>query len=154
MTALDERFAAVDGGDVVDAPDLSGPQMSGAGLVHWARNIVRLGDPAVCGAPEGRATRVACAVTCPACRAWMADEAWSTREQAADGPATEAAAQIAAERDQYAAEAAGLREQLAAATVLNTEQAAVIGALRAQLHAAGLNPVGQGWQQRRIGVAA
>lgn len=63
----------------------------------------------------------------------------------------ETAAQLAEEFDQYAAESAGLREQLAAATVTATEQAALIGALRAQLHAAGLNPAGSGW---RIGVAA
>ena len=46
-------------------------------LVHWARQGAPLGDPAQCGAPEGRATRVACAVTCPACIAWMHDESWT-----------------------------------------------------------------------------
>jgi hypothetical protein len=46
-------------------------------LVHWARQGSPLGDPAQCGAPEGRATRVASAVTCPACIAWMRDESWT-----------------------------------------------------------------------------
>lgn len=132
MTAIDERGAP-------------------AVFVHWARAVVPLGDPAQCGATEGRATRIACAVTCPACRAWMEDRAWTGRNEVDSDPDAQSAAQIADERDQYASESAGLREQLAAATVVATEQASLIGALRAQLHAAGVAPVGQGW---RIGVAA
>lgn len=69
----------------------------------------------------------------------------------APGFQPEAAAQLAEELDQYASESAGLREQLASALTVNTEQASLIGALRAQLHAAGLVPAGSGW---RIGVAA
>ena len=53
------------------------PEPPAEELVHWARGAVPLGDPAQCGSPEGRATRVACAVTCPACIAWMHDESWT-----------------------------------------------------------------------------
>jgi phage/plasmid primase-like uncharacterized protein len=60
--------------------------------------------------------------------------------------------EIAAERDQYAAEAAGLRERLAEALAGQTQLATLVSDLRAQLHAAGLEPVGQRWA--RIGVAA
>lgn len=60
-------------------------------------------------------------------------------------------AEVAEERDQYAAEARDMRERLAAANLTITEQSSLIGALRAQLHAAGLAPLGRPW---RIGAAA
>jgi len=120
-----------------------------AEFVHWFNTSSPLGDPAQCGSPTGRATRVASAVTCPKCIAWMNDEAWTGHTGPAD--ADTGAVQVAEERDQYAAEACGLRERLAAALVVATEQASLIGALCAQLHAAGLAPIGQGW---RIGAAA
>jgi hypothetical protein len=60
-------------------------------------------------------------------------------------------AEVAEERDQYAAEARDMRERLAAANLTITEQSDQIAALRAQLHLAGMAPAGQRWQ---IGVAA
>jgi hypothetical protein len=60
-------------------------------------------------------------------------------------------AEVAEERDQYAAEARDMRERLALATLTVTEQGSLIAALRSQLHAAGIMPTGSGW---RIGVAA
>jgi hypothetical protein len=53
------------------------PAASAAPLVHWFGSGSVFGNPAQCGADEGRATRVASAVTCPACIAWMNDESWS-----------------------------------------------------------------------------
>ena len=50
----------------------------GDGFVHGCRVGAPLGDQAQCGAPDGRATKIACAVTCPACKAWMSDAAWSS----------------------------------------------------------------------------
>ena len=52
------------------------PQDAAAVPVHWFRAGSPLGNPAQCGSQEGRATRVASAVTCPACIAWMVDESW------------------------------------------------------------------------------
>jgi hypothetical protein len=57
--------------------DEPAPAAAAAGLVHWFAAGGPLGDPAVCHSPEGRATRIASAVTCPACVAWMSDEAWT-----------------------------------------------------------------------------
>jgi hypothetical protein len=53
--------------------------------------------------------------------------------------------EIAAERD-------AMRRQLADAITTQTQLATLVSDLRAQLHAAGLEPVGQRWA--RIGVAA
>lgn len=60
-------------------------------------------------------------------------------------------AEIAQERDQYAAEARDMRDQLATANQTITEQGSLVAALRAQLHAAGIAPTGARWQ---IGAAA
>ena len=56
-------------------------------FVHWARQGAPLGDPAQCGSATGRATRVASAVTCPKCVAWMSDEAWTSRSDTFGGAA-------------------------------------------------------------------
>jgi cysteine sulfinate desulfinase/cysteine desulfurase-like protein len=60
-------------------------------------------------------------------------------------------AEVAEERDQYATEARDMRERLAAANLTITEQSSLIGALRAQLHAAGIAPANRPWQ---VGAAA
>lgn len=74
---IERAYAAGQHGEPAGCSDGSEQPGPAEELVHWARQGAPLGDPAQCGAPEGRATRVASAVTCPACLAWMREESWS-----------------------------------------------------------------------------
>jgi RNA polymerase sigma factor (sigma-70 family) len=100
-----------------------------AEFVHWFRANAPLGNPAQCGAPQGRCTRIVSFVTCPACRAWMdsdepdpADEADLFHLRASDGytPVLTSAQDTTAGHDP--ASCAQCRDATAYATPADDEQ--------------------------------